>query len=226
MTTVILDLDGTLADTAGDLVAAANACFAARGEPAPLDARRDAATALRGGRAMLRLGLQRTRGAWTEAEVDADYQPLLEHYEAAIDAHSRLYPGVPEAMRALRDRGWSVGVCTNKPERLAHILLERLGVRDLFDGLVGADTLPVRKPDPEAFREAAIRSGGDPARAVMVGDTETDHRTARAAGVPSILVAFGPEGEGVARLGPDALLHRYADLPALVERLVAAPAPG
>ena len=226
MTCVILDLDGTLADTAGDLVAAANACFEARGEPPPLDAARDRATALRGGRAMLRLGLERARGAWTEAEVDADYDPLLRHYEEAIDAHSHLYPGVAEALAACRARGWSIGVCTNKPERLAEVLLTKLGVRELFDGIVGADTLPVRKPDPEAFREAVARSGGEPARAVMVGDTETDHRTARAAGVPSILVAFGPEGEGIARLGPDALLHAYGELPDLVERLVAASAPG
>ena len=226
MTSVILDLDGTLADTAGDLVAAANACFQARGEGAPLDARRDRATAFRGGRAMLRLGLQRTRGAWTEAEVDADYQPLLRHYEEAIDAHSRLYPGAAEAVEACRARGWRTGICTNKPERLAEILLAKLGVRALFDGLVGADTLPVRKPDPQAFRETVARAGGDPARAVMVGDTETDHRTARAAGVPSVLVAFGPEGTGIARLGPDALLGAYGDLPDLVERLVVAPVPG
>ena len=226
MTTVILDLDGTLADTAGDLVAAANACFTARGEPAPLDPERDRATALRGGRPMLRLGFERTRGAWTEAEVDADYAPLLRHYEEAIDTHSHLYPAVEDALADARGRGWRLGVCTNKPERLAEILLAKLGVRDLFHGLVGADTLPVRKPDPEAFREAVARSGGDPARAVMVGDTETDHHTARAAGAPSVLVAFGPEGEGIARLEPDALLHGYGDLGRVVGGLVAAPAPG
>ena len=226
MTCVILDLDGTLADTAADLVAAANACFEARGEPPPLDARRDRATAFRGGRAMLRLGFERVRGVWTEAEVDADYEPLLRHYEQAIDAHSEMYPGAVEAMRECRARGWRVGVCTNKPEGLAEALLGKLGVRDLFHGVVGADTLRVRKPDAEAFRHAVARSGGEVARSLMVGDTETDHRTARAAGVPSVLVAFGPEGEGVARLEPDALLHRFADLPDLVERLIAVPAPG
>ena len=226
MTCVILDLDGTLADTAGDLIAAANACFTARGEPAPLDAERDRATAFRGGRAMLRLGLERARGAWTEAEVDADYDPLLRHYGEAIDTHSRMYPGAEEALRDGLARGWRIGVCTNKPEGLAETLLARLGVRDLLHGVVGADTLPVSKPDAEAFREAVARSGGDMASALMVGDTETDHRTARAAGVPSVLVAFGPEGEGIARLGPDALLHDYADLAGLVGRLVRAPVSG
>ena len=226
MTSVILDLDGTLADTAADLVAAANACFTARGETPPLDAEADRATAFRGGRAMLRLGLERARGAWTEGEVDADYGPLLEHYGEAIDVHSTMYPGAVEALRACRERGWRVGVCTNKPEGLAETLLARLGVRDLFHAVVGADTLPVRKPDPEALRETVARAGGDVARAVMVGDTETDHRTARAAGVPSVLVAFGPEGAGIARLGPDALLHDYASLTTTVERLVRVEAPG
>ena len=226
MTCVILDLDGTLADTAADLIAAANACFTARGEPPPLDPERDRATAFLGGRAMLRLGFERVRGAWTEAEVDADYDPLLAHYGEAIDTHSQMYPGAADAMRACRARGWRLGVCTNKPEGLAETLLARLGVRDLFHAVVGADTLRVRKPDAEAFRETVARAGGDMARAVMVGDTETDHRTARAAEVPSVLVAFGPEGEGIARLGPDALLRDYADLPGVVERLARAPAPG
>lgn len=175
---------------------------------------------------MLRLGLERARGAWTEGEVDADYDPLLRHYGEAIDAHSKMYPGAVEALRECRARGWRVGVCTNKPEGLAQTLLARLGVRELFHAVVGADTLPVHKPDAEAFRETVARAGGDMARALMVGDTETDHRTARAAGVPSVLVAFGPEGEGIARLGPDALLHDYAALTETVERLVRVEAPG
>ena len=218
---MIFDLDGTLADTAGDLVAAANACFTARGEPPPLDPERDRLTAFKGGRAMLRLGLERVRGAWTEEEVDADYDPLLRHYGEAIDTHSRMYPGAEDALRDGLSRGWRIGVCTNKPEGLAETLLRKLGVRELLHGVVGADTLPVRKPDAEAFREAVARSGGDMARALMIGDTATDHRTARAAGVPSVLVAFGPEGVGIGRLGPDALLHDYADLAGLVEGLIA-----
>ena len=224
MTCVILDLDGTLADTAGDLVAAANACFAARGEPPPLDAERDRATALRGGRAMLRLGFERTRGVWTEAEVDADYAPLLAHYEREIDTHSTLYPGVEAALGECRARGWRLGVCTNKPEGLAETLLGRLGVRHLLHGVVGADTLPVRKPDPQAYRHAVARSGGEVARSMMIGDTETDHLTARAAGVPSVLVGFGPEGCALSRYEPDALLHDYGDLVSLVERLLGPPA--
>jgi phosphoglycolate phosphatase len=217
--TVIFDLDGTLADTSGDLIAAANACFAARGQGAPLDPVADMATAFAGGRAMLRLGLTRLGVAWTEAEVDRDYPVLLEAYGAAIDTHTRLYPGAMAAVARLRAAGCPVGICTNKPAGLAETLMTRLGVRDQFGALVGADTLPVRKPDPAPLFETIARVGGDPARAVLIGDTVTDRETARAAGVPSVLVSFGPEGAGVARLAPEALLDHYDDLDLVLGRL-------
>ncbi|MEO0372231.1 MAG: HAD-IA family hydrolase, partial [Pseudomonadota bacterium] len=115
-------------------------------------------------------------------------------------------------------RGHKVAICTNKPEGLARLLFTNLGVLDQFHSLIGADTLPVRKPDPEPLREAVRRAGGDPADAIMIGDTITDHSTARAAGVPSILVTFAPGRENVAELGPDALLHHFDDLPDLAAR--------
>lgn len=217
MRTVVFDLDGTLADTSGDLVAAANACFRAMGAGDLLDPQGDALTAFHGGRAMLRLGLSRL-GRTDEAEVDRWYPDLLAAYERDIDRRTRLYPGAAEAVRTLRAAGFATTICTNKPERLAETLLARLGVRGLFDALVGADTLPVRKPDPAPYVLAVERAGGTVARSFLVGDTDTDRRTAAAAGVPVALVAFGPEGEGVARLAPDALLARFDDLPALADR--------
>ncbi|MFZ5750785.1 MAG: HAD family hydrolase [Pseudomonadota bacterium] len=217
MRTVVFDLDGTLADTSGDLVAAANACFRAMGAGDLLDPQGDALTAFHGGRAMLRLGLSRL-GRTDEAEVDRWYPDLLAAYERGIDRTTRLYPGAADAVRALRAAGFATTICTNKPERLAETLLARLGVRGLFDALVGADTLPVRKPDPAPYVLAVERAGGTVARSFLVGDTDTDRRTAAAAGVPVALVAFGPEGEGVARLAPDALLARFDDLPALADR--------
>ncbi|UYV36074.1 HAD-IA family hydrolase [Rhodobacteraceae bacterium D3-12] len=220
MRTVIFDLDGTLADTSGDLIAAANACFRALGAGDVLDAGRDAGTALRGGKAMLRLGLGRI-GTADEAEIDRWYPQLLEAYAGEIDRHTVLYPGAMEAVEALKTEGFGVGICTNKPEGLADQLLQGLGVRDAFAALVGADTLPVRKPDPEPLFEAARRAGGDPARCLLVGDSDTDRNTARAAGVPSILVTFGPSGEDMAALNPEALLERYEDLPGVVARLLA-----
>lgn len=220
MRTVIFDLDGTLADTSRDLIAAANQCFREMGHGDVLDWAGDAATAFRGGRAMLRLGFERVRPGFTEADIDAHYRPFLDAYEAEIDTHTRLYPGAEATVEALRSAGYAVGICTNKPERLAEILMTRLGVRGLFGSLVGADTLPVRKPDPAPYRAAVERAGGDPARSLLIGDTVTDRDTARAAGVPVVLVTFGPDGEGVKALEPDALLARFEDLPALVGRMI------
>ncbi|MFZ1728259.1 MAG: HAD-IA family hydrolase [Albidovulum sp.] len=219
MRTVIFDLDGTLADTSADLIAAANACFQGLGKGDMLDPLTDALTAFHGGRAMLRLGFARL-GAGDEAEVDAQYPVLLSAYEREIDRHTVLYPGAVDAVVALRDAGFRLGVCTNKPERLAEILLTRLGVRDLFGSLVGADTLPVRKPDPAPYRLSVARAGGVVGRSMLIGDTETDRLTGSAAGIPVALVTFGPEGGGVARLKPEALLADFASLPALAERFL------
>lgn len=219
MRTVIFDLDGTLADTSRDLIVAANACFDALGLGTPLDPAADAATAFRGGRAMLRLGLERL-GVEDEMAVDAQYPVFLRNYEDAIDVHTKLYPGAAEAVERLRAQDYRIGICTNKPSGLAETLVKRLGVRDLFGALVGADTLSVRKPDPAPYLAAVSRAGGDRGRSLLVGDTETDHATARAAGVPVVLVTFGPEGDAIAALAPDALLPDYAALPRVVSSLI------
>lgn len=220
MRCVVFDLDGTLVDSSADLVAAANACFRARGLGDVLDPRADAEIAFRGGRAMLREGFVRT-GAGGEAEVESDYPRLLEAYGDAIAVHTTPYDGAWAAVETLRNRGFAVAVCTSKPEGLARRLLERMGTAHCLPAVVGADTLRAGKPDPAAFREAVKRAGADPARAMMVGDTETDLRTARAAGVPCALIAFGPAGRTVAELGPDAVLEHFAELPDLAERLLA-----
>lgn len=218
MTAVIFDLDGTLADTSGDLLAAANFCFRDLGLGDVLGAG-DAGVALRGGRAMLRAGLARA-GQSNEATVDRYYPVLLEAYSAAISVHTRLYPGAMEAIAVLKSHGHAVGICTNKPEGLAEQLMADLGVRDQFGSLVGADTLKVRKPDPEPLFEATRRLGVDPHACLLVGDSDTDRNTARAAGVPSVLVTFGPSGEDMAALDPEALLDDYAVLPAVVATLL------
>lgn len=218
MRTVVFDLDGTLADTSGDLLAAANACFRDLGHGDMLGPD-DALTAFHGGRAMLRLGFSRL-GGWTEAQVDAQYPRLLEAYAADIDRHTRVYPGAVAAVEALRAAGFATAICTNKPEGLAETLTRRLGIRDLFGALIGADTLPVRKPDPAPYVAAVSGVGGAVRRSMLIGDTDTDRKTAAAAGVPVALVTFGPEGQGVARLNPEALLDHFDDLPALAHRLI------
>ena len=218
MRTVVFDLDGTLADTSGDLLAAANACFQGLGHGALLGPD-DTATAFHGGRAMLRLGFTRL-GAVDEAMIDAQYPVLLEAYAQAIDVHTRLYPGAVAAVEALRGAGFAVSICTNKPEGLAEELTLRLGIRGLFAALIGADTLPTRKPDAAPYIAAVEQAGGNVARSMLVGDTDTDRQTARAAGVPVALVTFGPEGRAIARLQPDALLDHFDDLPELAARLL------
>ncbi len=202
MGTVVFDLDGTLADTSGDLIAAANWCFRDMGLGDLLDPVADAGTALRGGRAMLTLGLARVgRGDDTD-EVMRQYPRLLSAYGDAIAEHTRLYPGAMDSVARLEAAGYGVAVCTNKPEALADQLLRALGVRDAFPALIGADTLPVRKPDPKPLREAVRRAGGDPAIACLVGDSDTDRNTAKAAQVPSILVTSGPRAATWPRWSP------------------------
>lgn len=220
MKTVVFDLDGTLADTSGDLIAAANACFRDMDAGDLLDPVKDAGTALRGGRAMLRLGMERMGRPADDPLIDEYYEALLYHYARDIDTHTQLYDGAMDAVKALNERGYIVAICTNKPEALARELLTRLGILDTFAALLGADSLPVRKPDPEHLFETVRRAGGDPAQCVLVGDSDTDCNTSKAAGVPSILVTFGPSGDDMAALTPEALLERYSDLPDLVETLL------
>ncbi|KIX19490.1 MULTISPECIES: HAD-IA family hydrolase [unclassified Paracoccus (in: a-proteobacteria)] len=215
--TVVFDLDGTLADTSGDLVAAANACFRARGLGDLLDPVADALIAFHGGRAMLRAGYGRMSSdtLLPPGAEDEDFDSLLSHYGAAIAVHTRLYPGVEAALDRLAADGHRLAVCTNKPEALAETLLRELGIRDRFGAMIGADTLPVRKPDPRPYQAAVEGAGGTVAQSFLVGDTETDRKTAAAAGVRVALVSFGPEGEAISRLAPEVLLAHFDQLPAI-----------
>ncbi|WP_124112731.1 HAD-IA family hydrolase [Palleronia sp. THAF1] len=219
MRTVVFDLDGTLVDTSGDLIAAANSCFRARGLGDVLDPVADAGIAFRGGRAMLREGFART-GAGGEAEVDADYDALLAAYGDSIAVHSRAYEGAWSAVETLKQRGFVVAICTNKPEGLARQLMDELGTAHVLPTLIGADTLTVRKPDPAPLLRAIELAGGEAGRALLIGDTDTDAKTARAAGVGLVLVGFGPEGDAIARLEPDAMMRHFDDLPDLAERML------
>jgi phosphoglycolate phosphatase len=219
MKSVVFDLDGTLADTSKDLIASANACFIGLGVGEQLDPVDDALIAFSGGRAMLKLGFERL-GRNDESEIMAQYPVLLQYYAQNIDTHTTLYDGVVETLEELKRRGYALGVCTNKPEGLAQELLIRLGIRDHFAAMLGADTLPVRKPDPIHLWTTIEQMGGTRDKAVLIGDTITDRNAAKNADVPCILVSFGPEGNAVSRMEPSALLDHYFDLPDLVDGIL------
>ena len=217
----IFDLDGTLADTSADLIGGANAALESMGVAARLDPAADAGISGRGGRAMLRLGL--AREGWEaeriEPAVEAVVPFFLAAYESRIAAESRLFPGVVAALDALEAAGWRLAICTNKPERLARLLLAELGVLDRFGALIGADSVEAPKPDPRPVQAAAERAGSALAVSVMVGDTVTDRSAARAAGIPCVLMDFGLSADNLASLSPEALICDYAELPALLETL-------
>lgn len=219
MKTVIFDLDGTLADTSGDLIAAANTCFCQLGHGNQLDPVADMAIAFAGGRAMLQLGFQRL-GQGDKDAVERAFPQFLQYYGENIDVYTRLYPGAKAGVERLISAGYGVGICTNKPEGLAHELMTRLGIRDLFASFIGADTLPTKKPDPAPFFAAVEQAGGDVKQSLLVGDTITDRNTARAAGVACLMVTFGPDGHGVLRHDPEGLLHNFDDIEHEVRALI------
>lgn len=223
----IFDLDGTLADTAADLLAAANAVLGPAGLPL-LDLARDRAHAGRGGRSMIRRSLsllpQPPEPRAIEATADALYPALLAAYEERLAEETRLYDGVIPCLEALAAGGWLLGVCTNKPEKLALALLERLGVLDRFGAVLGAGSLAVIKPDPEHLRETVRRIGAVPERSVMLGDTRTDLLAAQAAGMPCVLMRFGFAAEPLEELAADAVIGHYDELAAVLEQLRPRPA--
>lgn len=214
----IFDLDGTLADTSADLLGGANAALEAAGRGRPLAHPGDAGLSGRGGRAMLREGLARTGGG-TEAEVEALFPPFIAAYEARIAEATRLFAGVEACFDALEAEGWILAVCTNKPERLARALLAELGIASRFAAILGADTLPVRKPDPEHLFETVRRAGASAAVSVMIGDTATDRETARAAEMPCVLMDFGLSADDAHALAPEAVARDFHGLAAVLERL-------
>lgn len=206
------DLDGTLADTAPDLTASLNHTLRMLGRPGiPVESVRHLVG--HGARALLRRGLAAT-GEASELLVEQGFPIFLEYYADHICEGTRPYDGLEEALDALDDHGIALAICTNKPEALARRLIEALGWSRRFRSIVGADTLPVRKPDPAPLREAIARAGGG--RAVFVGDSITDADTARAASVPLIAVSFGFSDRPADQLGADAVIDRYDQLlPAL-----------
>jgi phosphoglycolate phosphatase len=221
MLTIVFDLDGTLIDTAPDLIAALN--FVLVGQGLPALAYHDARPLIGGGaRGMIEQALVLDGRSAAAPEVDAIFTPFVEHYAAHIADLSRPFPELEPTLDHLAAAGYRLAVCTNKFEWLSKRLLDALGLSDRFAAICGQDTFGVQKPDPRVFEATVRQAGGEPANAIMVGDSITDIRTGRAAKVPVIAVDFGYTDVPVATLGPDRVISSFAQLPAAVHDLAPA----
>jgi phosphoglycolate phosphatase len=217
MATIIFDLDGTLIDTAPDLIATLNVILSREGLPAvPED---EARTLIgRGARRMLERGLA-TAGQ-PATDIDRLYHDFIAYYSDHLADFSRPFPGVEAALDTLAERGCTFAVCTNKLEWLSVRLLTSLGLAGRFTAICGQDTFGVQKPDPEVLLRTLHRAGGSLDSAVMVGDSLTDIATAKAALVPVVAVDFGYTEVPVKELGPDKIISHYRHLPEAVELLL------
>jgi len=229
--TIVFDLDGTLVDTAPDLIATLNTILAREGLPPVAFA---AARNMVGGgaRHMIERGLAAAPSLSSPAsggglgggtaQVERMCAQFIEHYAAHIADHSRPFPGVEAALDELLRSGCRLAVCTNKLEWLSLRLLGALGLTDRFAAICGADTFGVQKPDAAILHGTVARAGGHSDSAIMVGDAITDIAVARAAGIAVVAVDFGYSETPVAALRPDRIVSRFEDLPEAVFALLAA----
>ncbi|WP_458143237.1 phosphoglycolate phosphatase [Bradyrhizobium sp. UFLA05-109] len=217
--TIVFDLDGTLVDTAPDLISALNHVLDREGLPAvPMQSARNMIGA--GARKLIERGLEaegRIVGVEDINRLTADF---IAYYADHIADESRPFEGLEAALDHLAERGHRLAVCTNKLEWLSRRLLDALGLSPRFAAICGADTFGVQKPDPTILRETVARAGGQLAASIMVGDAGTDVGVARRAGVPVIGVSFGYTDVPIEELKPDRLIHHMRDLPAAATSLM------
>ena len=218
---IVFDLDGTLVDTAPDLVGMLNLILTQEGlAPLPMDeARRFIG---HGAPRMIEQGLAAAGAAAEGERLNHLVERGRAHYLAHIADHSRPFPGAVEALTFLKNAGALLAICTNKQTYLSRALVEALGLTHLFDAIVGADAAPAPKPDRRHLEAAVLAASGTLDRAIMVGDAATDADAARAAGVPLILVSFGYSETPAAELNPDILIDRFDQLPEACVRLLSA----
>src|SRR5882757_2441266 len=220
--TVVFDLDGTLVDTAPDLINALNFVLHREGLPAvPMKSARNMIGA--GARKLLERGLEVDGRHVGPNDLDRLTNDFIDHYAAHIADESRPFEGLEDALDTLAVRGCRFAVCTNKLEWLSKLLLDRLGLSSRFSAICGADTFGVSKPDPAILQQTIARAGGQVSAAIMVGDAGPDVGVARRAGIPVIGVEFGYTDVPIADLKPDRLIAHMKDLPAAVESLMKSP---
>jgi phosphoglycolate phosphatase len=208
---VVFDLDGTLAETAGDLIATLNVVLAQDDiAPLPLDQARVLLGA--GARALIERGYASAGRSIEKPRLERLFGDFLAHYNAHICDHSHLFPGALDALDRLQAAGYRAAVCTNKIEASSVKLLAALGVADRFDAICGQDSFAMCKPDPRALLMTIEKAGGRFDRSIMVGDSITDIATAKAARVPVVAVDFGYTDKPVAELGPDRVIAHFDEL--------------
>jgi phosphoglycolate phosphatase len=216
--TIVFDLDGTLVDTAPDLISALNHVLAREGlAPLPLASARNMIGA--GARKLLERGLEAEGRFVRPDEMDRLTADFIAYYAENIAVDSRPFNGLEAALDELAARGCRFAVCTNKLEWLSKRLLDELGLSARFAAICGADTFGVSKPDPAILRQTILQAGGDLATSVMVGDAGTDVGAARRANVPVIGCTFGYTDVPIAELKPDRLIDHMKDLPAALEAM-------
>lgn len=221
--TVAFDLDGTLVETHEDLVGTLNRMLVRHGLPeAPMES---AAELIGGGaRALLQHGFERAGADWDEAHAPALFAEFLADYVEHIADHSRPFPGVVETLDRLAARGAALCVATNKRTDLSELLLEKLDLTRHFAAIVGPDKVSARKPSGAHLIEAVRSVGGDPAKAVMVGDAAPDTGAARDAGMPCIVVTFGYSPIPPSELGGTVLVSRFSEIEDRVAEFARQPA--
>lgn len=218
--TIAFDLDGTLVETAPDLIGTLNRMLAARDIPSmPVEAAQHLVG--HGALALLRHGFHEAGAVWDEAQAPALLEEFLTDYLDNIAVHSRPYEGVVETLERLAARGAGLCVATNKRTDLSEALIAALEMKRHFAVVCGPDRVSARKPDGAHVREAVLQAGGDPGRAIMVGDGAPDVQAAKAAGAPCVVVSFGYTPIPPAELGGDALIDHFDQLEAAIERLLA-----
>src|SRR5256885_16746281 len=216
---IVFVLDGTLVDTAPDLINALNFVLDREGlPPVPLASARNMIGA--GARKLIERGLELEGRPASVEDVTRLTSDFIDHYAAHIADVSRPFEGVESALDDLQSIGYRFAVCTNKLEWLSRLLLDQLGLSSRFSAICGADTFGVSKPDPVILRETVARAGGVLAGTIMVGDAGPDVGVARRAGIPVIGVEFGYTDVPIAELKPDRLIGHMKDLPAAVESLM------
>ena len=218
-TTIVFDLDGTLIDTAPDLVESLNHTIAAR-DLTPVSYEDLTHLVGQGARVMIQRAFALRGAPLAEDEIPALLDRFIAHYEAGMPGKSKPYPGLVEALDRLKAAGYKMAVCTNKMERLAIPLLERLDLTRYFSAIAGGDTFAFRKPDPAHILATAELAVGRAGKILMIGDSVNDILAARNGDIPSIAVPFGYSDVPVETLGASHVIGHFDELTvALVETL-------